>query len=81
MTLVPSHRQQSSGNSLLAVLIALIFMSCNAFKVVSGEKREAAPSDSDTTDVEVVDVVIDDGPVIKDNEDASYITVDFFGKE
>lgn len=81
MTLVPSHRQQSSGNSLLAVLIALIFMSCNAFKVVSGEKRETAPSDSDTTDVEVVDVVIDDGPVIKDNEDASYITVDFFGKE
>ena len=81
MTLVPNHRQQSSGNSLLAILIALIFMSCNAFKVVSGDNREVVHSDSDSTDVEVIDVVIDDGPVIKDNENASYITVDFFGKE
>ncbi|MFT5725439.1 MAG: hypothetical protein ACI9JN_002564, partial [Bacteroidia bacterium] len=79
MTSVQNHLPLLSGNKILAILSAVVLLSCNAFKVVSNDKpvvveeKTESPTKSDTTNPEET--------ATKTGTKPKLITVDFFGKE
>ena len=80
MTSVQNRRPLLSGNSLLAILSALVLLSCNAFKVVSSDnpvdntEEKTEEKSKPTTEKKKEETKVEE-------DEPELVTVDFFGEE
>ncbi|MFT5513505.1 MAG: ABC-type branched-subunit amino acid transport system substrate-binding protein [Bacteroidia bacterium] len=79
MTSVQNRLPLLSGNKVLAILSALVLLSCNAFKVVSRDEPVVRNEEKVKEKKEVKTTDNQDDPV--EEQKKKRITVDFFGKE
>lgn len=80
MTSVQNRQPLLSGNSLLAILSALVLLSCNAFKVVSNDNPVVhTEENTDEKTNPTADKKKEDGKV--EETKPTLITVDFYGQE
>lgn len=80
MTSVRNRQPQLSGNSILAILSALVLLSCNAFKVVSNDSPEVVKEETTEQPTKTTPEKKKEETKVKETK-PTLVTVDFFGQE
>ncbi len=81
MTLVRNHLPPLSGSNIVALLSALVLLSCNAFKVISTEKPTETPTPKEETAGDSTQTEETNTDNTKGESTKTYETVEFFGEQ